>query len=102
MVGQVQGVLRQADARGLAADLATALAAGDATLDLSQVTQVDAGVVQVLISASTLADRTGRRLYLNIPEGCAVWEMARALALPAVGLPLPEAAERELQSGLSQ
>lgn len=105
MVGQLQGALRQADARSLAANLGTALAAGDALVDLSQVTQADAGILQVLIAASTLADRTGRRLHLHMPEGCAVWTMAQALALPAVGLPMPDMpdmAANELTSGLSK
>lgn len=96
---QVQGALRQADAGGLAAELAVALGEGDAALDLSGVSQIDAGVLQVLISASTLADRTGRRLYLDIPEGCAVWTMAQALALPAVGLPMPVAGALPTRTG---
>ncbi len=86
---EFQGALRQADAHALASDLARALGGSDVTLDLSQVTQADAGIVQVLISASALADRTGRRLHLDMPEGCAVWTMAQALALPQVGLPMP-------------
>ncbi len=89
-VRQVQGAMRQADTGQLLSDLTEALGAGDVMLDLSQVTQVDAGVVQVLISASTLADRIGRRLHLDIPEGCAVWTMMQALALPALGVPMPE------------
>lgn len=86
---QFQGALRQADARGLVADLTGALAAGDVTVDLSQVAQIDAGVLQVLISASTLADRTGRRLHLAMPEGCAAQVLAQALALPALGSAMP-------------
>lgn len=102
MVGKVQGVLRQADARGLAEKLAGVLATGDAMLDLSGVTQADAGVLQVLISASTLADRTGRRLHLHIPRGSAVWTMAQALALPTLGLPMPDDVATELNAGLSR
>ncbi len=83
------GILRQADARGLAADLCGALDLGDVTLDLGAVSQVDAGILQVIVSAGHLADRTGRRLHLALPEGCAVAEAARALALPRLGLPLP-------------
>ncbi|AWB49370.1 hypothetical protein HYN69_13455 [Gemmobacter aquarius] len=102
MVGQMQGALRQADARALAADLTAALATGDAMLDVSQVSQADAGILQVLIAASTLADRTGRRLHVHMPEGCAVWNIAQTLALPAVGLPMPDVAADELTAGLSQ
>ena len=86
---QVQGALRQADVRALAQELAEALAAGDAALDLSGVTQMDAGALQVLISASSLADRTGRRLHLYMPDGCAARVLADALALPAIGVPMP-------------
>lgn len=99
---KLEGALRQADARKLAGELIEALDAGDAALDLSGVTQVDAGVLQVLISASALADRTGRRLHLHMPEGCAVWTMAQALALPGVGLPMPDDATNQTNSGLSQ
>lgn len=99
---KLEGAYRQADAGKLAGELIEALEAGDAALDLSGVTQVDAGVLQVLIAASALADRTGRRLHLHMPEGCAVWTMAQALALPAVALPMPDAATNHTNSGLSQ
>lgn len=89
-VRQVQGALRQADTGRLLSELTGALGAGDVMLDLSQVTHADAGAVQVLISASTLADRIGHRLHLDIPEGCAVWRMVQALALPAPGVPMPD------------
>lgn len=82
------GILRQADARELAKELGAALDAGDVTLDLAAVEQVDTGILQVLISASALADRTGRRLHLHMPEGGAVRTAAQALALPPLGLPV--------------
>lgn len=88
------GILRHADAGGLAAELVAALEAGDVTLDLAGVDQVDTGILQVLISASALADRTGRRLHLHMPEGSAVRRAADALALPPFGHPVPrDAAE---------
>lgn len=84
------GILRHADAKALAAELVGALEAGDVTLDLAGVDQVDTGILQVLISAGALADRTGRRLHLGMPEGSAVRLAADALALPRFGLPIGE------------
>lgn len=98
-IRQMQGVLRQSDARRLAQELAEALAAGDAKVDLARVTQADAGVLQVLIAASAQADRMGRRLHLNIPEGSPVWAMMQALALPPVGLPMPPHGQDAAEAG---
>ncbi len=96
------GVLRHSDAQGLAAELAAALAEGDAMVDLSGVTQVDSGVLQVLIAAGALADRTGRRLHLDIPEGSPVWTLAQALALPQLGLPMPAETKTQADAGQVQ
>lgn len=92
------GVLRQADARPLAADLGAALEVGDVSLDLAGVEQVDAGILQVVIAAGHLADRNGRRVHVHMPEGCAAWTMAQALALPALGLPMEAAADTEFKT----
>ncbi|MBC2834139.1 STAS domain-containing protein [Paragemmobacter straminiformis] len=95
------GVLRHSDARELAAELTGALDAGDVTLDLAAVEQVDTGILQVLISASALADRTGRRLHLHMPEGSAVWSAAQALALPPFGLPVSGLSAQDSNKGQS-
>lgn len=102
-IRRMQGVVRQADARALAGELAAALAAGDAMVDLAGVSQVDAGVLQVLVAAGAQADRMGRRLHLNIPEGSAVSVLAQALALPPVWLPvwlpMPETISSQADAG---
>ena len=63
---RLMGPQRLAEGTALAGALRDALAVGGVLVDLSEVTQMDASVAQVLVSGAVSARRLARRLQVNL------------------------------------
>ena len=78
---RISGELRLQDASGLMLRLEEALTDGDVTLDVADVSDADAAVVQVLVSASHTASLLGRTLTMPLDAAMPLAARLRALGI---------------------
>jgi ABC-type transporter Mla MlaB component len=80
-MNRIEGAIGLPDVPALAARLRDGLERGDLDLDLTGVTGIDAGGLQLLLSARAEAAARGRALVLRLPQGGAVPALIARLGL---------------------
>lgn len=81
VVRALTGEMRHADAAPLAEWLATTLEQSDVTITTDELTRVDYGVVQVLLSGMVTAGHLDRSLHVDVSD-----DSTFAKAVSAIGL----------------